>query len=471
MSSQDWEHVLRDLPNVATPVRQSPTRETWRFEHAGRAYFLHFYPAGTSRLSRGPATKEFAALKTLQTLGLDAVRPVALLSGLRFADRKGDAVLLSAVEPAQRLDALSAAGRKVRENVIAWLEQLADAGLGHDDLRPSSFLIVDDRALLADAVGIVKGGLTREHLLRFAHAAGASLSRADRLRGWRRLVPAGDVPPRDRHQARRFRRDLAGEEVEPLMVREWRGRFLAAGHAAEWSPASRVRITADDWQREWPKLVAAMRRDEMHVMKRDGSGDVLSGKVTLGGAVVDVVLKRPRNKFWYRYVLDAFRPSRAWRMWAKARWLLVRGVPVERPLVMLERRVSEYTVEAIAVFERVPGTTMEHVDLDTMPPAKRETLLRRCGRLLRRLDDTGLAHTDGKSSNWVVFDSPTRGPMPVAIDVYGVRQLNPWSSLLGLHRLLRAMKKHPQYTPTDSKAICQGFAPFSPLMPEAGGAN
>jgi hypothetical protein len=29
----------------------------------------------------------------------------------------------------------------------------------------------------------------------------------------------------------------------------------------------------------------------------------------------------------------------------------------------------------------------------------------------------------------------------------------------GLHRLLRAMKQHPQYTPADSLAICEGFAP------------
>ena len=471
MSSQDWEHVLRDLPTIATPVRRSPARETWRFDHAGRAYFLHFYPAGTSRLSRSPAAREFAALKTLQTLNLDAVRPIALLSGLRFGDRKGDAVMLAAVEPARRLDELLTAERALREGVIAWLEKLTDAGLGHDDLRPSSFLVAGDRVLLADAVGLVKGGLTREHLMRFAHAAGEALSRADRLRGWRRLVPAGDVPPHDRRQAKRLRQGLAAQAIEPIKVREWQGRFLAGGHAAEWSPASGVRVTAADWQREWPTLVKAMRDDTLNVMKRDDSGDVLSGRITLGGVAVEVVLKRPKNKFWYRYVLDAFRPSRAWRMWAKARWLLVRGIPVERPLIVLERRVGEYTVEAIAVFERIAGTTMEHVDLDSMSPAARETLLRRCGRLLRRLDDTGLAHSDGKSSNWVVFDSPTRGPLPVAIDVYGIRKLNPWSSLLGLHRLLRAMKKHPQYTPADSKAICQGFTPFAPLTPEAGGAD
>jgi len=47
----------------------------------------------------------------------------------------------------------------------------------------------------------------------------------------------------------------------------------------------------------------------------------------------------------------------------------------------------------------------------------------------------------------------------VMIDMDGIRKLNYWLQLWGLHRLLRAMKQHPQYTPADSLALCQGFAP------------
>jgi hypothetical protein len=32
---------------------------------------------------------------------------------------------------------------------------------------------------------------------------------------------------------------------------------------------------------------------------------------------------------------------------------------------------------------------------------------------------------------------------------------------LGLHRLLRSMKEHEQYTPQDSLSLCRGYAPFS----------
>jgi hypothetical protein len=45
------------------------------------------------------------------------------------------------------------------------------------------------------------------------------------------------------------------------------------------------------------------------------------------------------------------------------------------------------------------------------------------------------------------------------IDVDGIR-FRRWAAL-GISRLLRSMKDHPQYTVADSLALCQGYAPFS----------
>jgi len=39
--------------------------------------------------------------------------------------------------------------------------------------------------------------------------------------------------------------------------------------------------------------------------------------------------------------------------------------------------------------------------------------------------------------------------------------MNAWLQGWSVLRLLRAMKAHPQYTPADSLALCQGFAPFA----------
>ncbi|MGN6728081.1 MAG: hypothetical protein ACTHLZ_19335, partial [Tepidisphaeraceae bacterium] len=152
------------------------------------------------------------------------------------------------------------------------------------------------------------------------------------------------------------------------------------------------------------------------------------------------------------------------RLWQKARWLQARQIAVEYPLIVMERRRLGYVVESIALFEKVPGPTLDAMDLDALSAPERETLFRRCGHVLRRIEDTGLTHTDAKSSNWIIVDRTT----PVLIDAYGLRPLNSFLQLFGIRRLLRAMRKHPQYTPTDSRHLCQGFAPRAPLEVDLG---
>ena len=50
------------------------------------------------------------------------------------------------------------------------------------------------------------------------------------------------------------------------------------------------------------------------------------------------------------------------------------------------------------------------------------------------------------------------------IDIDGIRQRR-WVAL-GIRRLLKSMHKHPQYTPADSLALCQGYAPFTRVTQE-----
>jgi tRNA A-37 threonylcarbamoyl transferase component Bud32 len=99
-----------------------------------------------------------------------------------------------------------------------------------------------------------------------------------------------------------------------------------------------------------------------------------------------------------------------------------------------------------------------------MSAGNRETLFRRTGRTLRRIEQSGFSHFDAKSSNWMVLEDARTGPQPVLVDVDGIRKRQ-WIAL-GLHRLLRSMRDHPQYTPADSLALCQGYAPFAKLSRE-----
>jgi hypothetical protein len=250
------------------------------------------------------------------------------------------------------------------------------------------------------------------------------------------------------------------DPIERTTIGSWTARFVPATKPIAWSSASKLVLSRQDWEREWTRLEQSIAGDTLEVLKRDRSGDVVATTISLSGRPVDVVLKRPTEKSG---IGRWFRQSKARRAWDKALTLRAINVPVEPPLVLFEKRG-----ESVAIYERVPGPTLENVNLDALDPAARRTLFHRCGRLLRRIENRKLAHTDAKSSNWIVFADPAMGPRPVLIDAYGIRWLNPWLQLFGLHRLLRAMKNHPQYTPADSLAICQGFAPYAEFAVEEG---
>ncbi len=192
----------------------------------------------------------------------------------------------------------------------------------------------------------------------------------------------------------------------------------------------------------------------------------MSAEITLAGQTVPVIIKRPMRKFWYRYVLDLLRPARARRMWKKAWQAIVRNLPTEWPMLLMEKRVLGYVTDAVIIFERVPGVTLDRFDLDSLVPEQRETLFHRCGRILRKLERSGLAHYDAKSSNWIVMTDDKLGPVPIMIDLDGIRPLSWKLTAFGIHRLLRAMQRHSQYSVVDSLALCRGFAPFSRVQQE-----
>ena len=139
----------------------------------------------------------------------------------------------------------------------------------------------------------------------------------------------------------------------------------------------------------------------------------------------------------------------------------MRGIPTAWPLLVMEKRVAGYVVDAVLISEQVPGETLAHESLNQFAVDLRDRLFRRTGHLLRQIEKYGFSHFDAKASNWIVLRDDKLGPMPVLIDVDGIRKRN-WVAL-GIHRLLRSMHENSDYAPGDSLALCQGYAPFARL--------
>lgn len=485
MSKRELENTLRDLPRIGTLVKDRGYRQIWRFEYQDKPYYLKFYPHRGLRLKRlfrggSPAMHEFVRLQWLQRAGVPSPRASAVLMGFKIEDQTGDALITEGIEPARPLDVylneLQLRGepvpehRRLVEQVIAIVQQLALARLGHRDLHLGNFLLGGQKLYLMDAYAVRRGGPHGNDVMLLAHSARPHVTLTDLQRGWETLGPGGRMPPRNPLSPALWRKDLsksAGDNryFGRLRTDGWSGHFFRqAKYPKRWSQVSQMQLADEDWQKAWPILLRQIEQDRLTVIKRTRSGDVLKAEVDLGGRSVPVIVKRPKKKHLHRYVTEIGRGVRARRAWKKAWMLVARNVPTAWPMLTMERRTLGYVTDALIVFERIPGQVLSEIDLDRLPAGQRDRTFRRAGRLLRRIERSGLYPADAKSSNWLVRPDEKLGPTPMLIDVDGLRSFEGRES--AIHRLLRSMRQHAQYTPADSLAICQGYAPYAPIHQE-----
>jgi tRNA A-37 threonylcarbamoyl transferase component Bud32 len=484
VSTEPLEQALRDLPSHGTLLKSRPYRQVWRFEWAGKAYILKFYPragGAMKRLVRGsPAWREFSRLQLLQKAGIPSPRAVSHLSGYTMNDIKGDAVILEAIEPAVALDQylndhLMRCERvpnryQLGQKVLKLVHELGRAKLGHSDLHLGNILLKDDEVFLLDGYSVQPRGMKMRDVLLLAHSVSRFATRTEILRGWD-ILQGGRVPPRKNPvRKRHWRKFLESTTSEndyfgKLASIEWSGFFYKHNKfPRRWAPMSRSTVTPKDWAREWPNLLARIENDQLEILKRSASGDVLAGEVVLGGKPVSVIIKRPKRSKLHRYITEIGRGTRVRRAWTKAWSLVVRDIPTAWPLLVMERRRVGYPADGIIVFERVVGQQLADLDLDSLEVPARQNLFRRLGRTLRQLEHTKLSQYDSKSTNWIISLDERCGPTPIIVDVDGIRRIVP--SMWPIDRLLHSMREHPQYTPADSKELCLGYAPYAHLKQE-----
>jgi tRNA A-37 threonylcarbamoyl transferase component Bud32 len=483
VSARDLQQTLLNLPRVGRLIKDRPTRQVWRFECAGKPYYLKFYPTGglacrLRRLFRGnPALREFARLQWLQKAAIPAPRAIATLMGYSINGQKGDAVITEALEPSTTLDQYlnhhELQGHDIPNHralvvqLLKLLEKLGRAGLGHADLHLGNFLLKDNQLYLLDARALHKNGLLLKDLLQLAASAHPHATRADLYRAWQILGPGGSPPRRNRRAPRLWRaflrRAFRNDRYFGHLHRDhWSGHFFKHARAPHrWSLASRLNISDHDWQQAWPLLLQQIQSDQFDILKRCRSGDVLAGEIILAGKPVPVVIKRSFRKYWHRYLTDIGRGHRARRAWHKAWHLIVRNIPTAWPLLLMEKRTLGYVTDAITVYERIPGHTLDHPLFSRLPREHYHQILHRAGRLLRRLENSNLFLYDAKATNWIIRHDEQLGPIPMLIDVDGVRRIR--QSPGGLRRLLRSLHENPHhpFSPPDAQALLRGYAPFA----------
>ena len=458
-------------------------RQVWRFEHAGKGYYLKFYPARRRRDAEAAASRQPGDARVhrgsngCRRRSVPRPRAVAVLMGFKIDDRLGDAVLLEAIEPSvqldQYLDQLAARAasrcRTICELAAQSARARADSWAGEARaLRPASGQLSAARrtsctcSTVTPSAATGCGGAT---CCNSATAPPATRRTTDLLRGWDCLGDGGPLPRSNPVSAG----SGGNSSSEPRGGNRYFGKLDSRGLERRASSAdsntptagraaSRLEITAD-------RLAARVARrcsrqieaDALEVMKRSRSGDVLAAEIVLAGKPMSVIVKRPRRRYWYRYLNEIGRGSRARRAWIKAWNLIVRNIPTAWPLLLMEKRQLGYVTDAVIIFERVPGQDAAASSTWTRWRRRdRDMLFRRAGRMLRQDRAVRVLPLRRQGEQLDRRSTTKTGPQPVLVDVDGIRRRR-WIAL-GIQRLLRSMQEHPQYTPQDSLALCQGYA-------------
>ncbi len=494
------QNALMDLPTNGVCIKRRAYRQIWRVDlpasgdgSPGGSFYLKLYPRAGQRLKRyatgNPAMAEFSKLQRLQKAGIPAVRVSAVLNGLMHEGEKWDAVVLPALPPGRTLDGifhehLLAGTRHPQHRMIAGqivdiCRQLVRAGLGHRDLHLGNFYQSDDKLYLLDGYAVRTSPLNLRDLQKLGFSVGAHATRSDLLRGWKELA-GGPLPPANNRISRRQLRNYL-ERAWPGLRRhnayfyrppdhapaaestssKWRFITYRKSHfARRWAPLSREAFEVQAGSSILlTDVLDQMAAGQGEWLKRGGSGDVWHGTPTIFGRPLEVVAKLPRRKYWYRHLTDFLQGDRSARAWTRSWQMAIRDLPVAWPLMRAVQQTGPYVRQAMLITAWVAGENLAGIRLHTLSTADRTTLFFRLGRTIRRIEQAGFCHFDTKTSNWIIQADPVLGPVPVMVDVDGIRPYR-WNGE-GMRRLRLSLAEHPEFGPADLANLELGYNPWA----------
>jgi tRNA A-37 threonylcarbamoyl transferase component Bud32 len=318
-------------------------------------------------------------------------------------------------------------------------------------------------------------------LYKLAFSVGGHATRTDLLRGWRELasgpMPAGRNPV-ERRQLRNYLERIwparpghnayfhAFAISSPSVARpshvqhHWRAvGFHKSHYARRWAQMSRATISDADSRALLEDTLGQIHSGQGEWLKHGGSGDVWKGTVIVAGRPLVVVAKIPRRKYWYRHLTDLLQGDRSARAWTRSWQMATRGIPVAWPLLRAATRVGPFVREGLVISAWVDGDNLAGISLGDLEFGSRQTLFFRLGRSIRQIEQAGFCHFDTKTSNWIIQHDPQLGPVPVIVDIDGIRPYR-WNGE-GMRRLRSSLAEHREFTPADLAALELGYNPWA----------
>lgn len=508
-------------------VKKNGAREVWRATIAGRAYYLKYYQRDSWRgaiksfISGDAAQAEWRGGLFAMQNGIPAARPVALTSRIAREGRIWALLVSEAIEPAQGLDEfwLSIQSdeniRRRREDTGHLIEILAEliarahqAGFEHLDMHAANILIQPlaprrYRAVLIDLHSArlstpLSGAAVVRNLAQLNQWFAKHSSLGDRLRfmraylRWRNefehvfpharqldhsfealsaALMHGARRHADRLWAQRDRRiGRNGRYFARLRLGNgWRGvACVTSKRAVAESRASGLLLTREWWNKQLANPEALLGADAAR-LKNSHSAQVARCTLDHPDGPLDVIVKRPIARNFWRSLRSILGLSRAMRGFRIGHALLHRDLGAARPLAALERRSGLFRRDCLLLTETVGDASdlPAHLKTESAAFSPRAWLRHKCEltnllvRHLRRLHERGFVHRDCKAENILV----RRDPLTLLwIDMDGLRrapQRSRAAELRALTRLHVSLLSVPSLTRTDRarflKAYCAGY--------------
>jgi serine/threonine protein kinase len=511
----DWHDVLlgdRGLPldewkshGRLTTVKTGPHRAVYRVDlEAGSIYVKHFLVPDVRAMARqwfrrGKGRNEGRRAIMLRAIGVDTIDPIALGEQRKRAFLFENYLITLAIPQTVPLDEFverilprMAPERqaKVRQSLareIAVLTaHLHDAGLIHQDFHPGNLLVrfdADDRPHLSlidlDALRSTRRldwRVAMKNLALLNHYFWLRCSRADRRRFLGEYLRSRKMAAADARKFALAIEDSTRRWAERLWTR-WGRRccgtnkyFKAFRQHRAWA------ITSRDLDRDVAKQVLhdpirPLDQPGVTVLKESRTTTVAEMTMSVRGRPTNVIYKRFKSKKPFEWLLNVFRPTRAWRAWRAAQHLVARGIPTPQNLAIIERTaplipipletflISVKADRARALSDYI-ADDLPRLALDDQRKAIR-SLTKALAILLRSLHERSISDRDLKAANILIEGNPAvEDPRLSLIDLVGVQLLHPiprHRRLQNLARLQVSLETVTGRTRTDALRFLRSY--------------
>lgn len=345
-------------------VKSNNAREVWRVNVGSPALYVKRFP---KELLRDRARKEADLLGALEKAHIPCPRLVAVAS-----DPQGSYILTEEIPESQPLSDLlrnrDLDARGLLEDLGKLARSLHDAGFDHQDFHAGNVLVRHRELYVIDV-----------HRAR----RGRSLSRERRLDSVA-FTAMSFVETRPRTDVLRFFR--AYGLTDPKEVADAWARLRSRHH--EYYQGRQKRCFKDG--------TGFGVDGALHYRK---GVDVFDLRKRLYAAPKKTV-RRTKTEGLHRvdggYFLKTTTPSRAKRIWEHAHGLAVRGIDTPRLHLWERSQVAGEWVESVDLFDYIRLT------YGALPGLDRRDFLFRLARVVRRLHDRGVYHSDLKGGNILI---------------------------------------------------------------------